>query len=98
MIILTLGSFTGKDATIDFEDVGHSDSAVKMMKKYLVGEVETSTLPSKVNHSPPQPAQAHGVSNQSSGFVVKTLQLLLPLLILGIAFALQYKKKQVSDS
>jgi len=80
--------------------VGHSDSAIEMMEKYFVGKVDTSTLPAKVNHSLPQPTQAGGAGNQSSGFVVKILQFLLPFLILGLAFALQYygKKKHASTS
>jgi cytochrome b5 len=93
---------TGKDATVDFEDVGHSDSAIEMMHKYFVGHVDTSTVPTKVDHnSPPSTqTQAQSVRDQSSGFVAKTLQFLLPLLILAFAFAMQHygKKKQVSDS
>ncbi|KAJ1390821.1 Cytochrome b5-like heme/steroid binding domain [Sesbania bispinosa] len=94
----SLLSSTGKDATVDFEDVGHSDSAIEMMEKFFVGNVDSSTLPTKVNHIPPP--LTRGDSNQSSGFVAKTLQFLLPLLILAFAFALQHygKKKQVSDS
>ncbi|KAK7338109.1 hypothetical protein VNO77_18708 [Canavalia gladiata] len=87
-------SSTEKDATVDFEDVGHSDSAIEMMEQYFVGEVDASTLPAKVKHSPAPPTQAHGASNQSSGFVVKMLQFLLPLLILGVAYALQYYGKR----
>ncbi|KAL9320505.1 hypothetical protein ACSQ67_012344 [Phaseolus vulgaris] len=80
---------TAKDATIDFEDVGHSDSAIEMMEKYFIGKFETSTLPAKVNHRQPSPTQAHGGGNESSEFVLKILQFLLPLLILGLVFALQ---------
>ncbi|XP_061372888.1 cytochrome b5-like [Gastrolobium bilobum] len=98
----SLLSAAEKDATIDFEDVGHSDSAKELMQKYYVGEVDDTTLPAKVNQSQPRPpTQAHADSNQSSGFVVKILQFFLPLLMLGFAFALQYykkQKKQVSDS
>lgn len=93
--------YTEKDATIDFEDVGHSDSAIEMMQDYLVGEVDTSTLPAKDNNSPPPltraPAssnQASESSHQSSGFVLKILQYLVPLLILGFAYALQYYGKR----
>lgn len=91
---------TGKDATVDFEDVGHSDSAIEMMHKYFVGHVDTSTVPTKVEHNSPPSTQAQSVRDQSSGFVTKTLQFLLPLLILAFAFAMQHygKKKQVSDS
>ncbi|XP_023949956.2 cytochrome b5 [Bicyclus anynana] len=37
----TLLDAAGKEATQDFEDVGHSDDAIELMKKYLIG-----TLPS----------------------------------------------------
>ncbi|KAF2282607.1 hypothetical protein GH714_043134 [Hevea brasiliensis] len=40
-------SSTGKDATNDFEDVGHSDSAREMMAKYYIGEIDASTVPAK---------------------------------------------------
>jgi len=69
--------------------VGHSDSAIEMMEKYFIGKFETSTLPAKVNHRQPSPTQAHGGGNESSEFVLKILQFLLPLLILGLVFALQ---------
>ncbi|BAT87813.1 hypothetical protein LR48_Vigan09g165900 [Vigna angularis] len=89
---------TAKDATIDFEDVGHSDSAIEIMEKYYIGNFDTSTLPANVNHRQPPPTQAHGGGNQSSEFVVKILQFLLPLVILGLAFALRSygKEKQAA--
>ncbi|XP_058181464.1 cytochrome b5-like [Rhododendron vialii] len=37
---VVLLSATGKDATNDFEDVGHSDSAREMIEKYYIGEVD----------------------------------------------------------
>ncbi|KAA8516209.1 hypothetical protein F0562_019388 [Nyssa sinensis] len=77
---------TEKDATDDFEDVGHSDSAREMMNKYYIGEVDSSTLPGKHQSNPPP--KAPSTSNQSSGVLVKILQFLVPLLILGLAFAL----------
>ncbi|TKY64123.1 Cytochrome b5 isoform E [Spatholobus suberectus] len=84
-----------KDATTDFEDVGHSDSAIEMMQTYYVGKVDTTTLPAKVTtNSPRPPTQAPAYNNQSSGFAVKILQYLVPLLILGLAFALQYYGKR----
>jgi len=90
--------YTGKDATTDFEDVGHSDSATEMMEKYYVGEVDANTLPAEGKNNPTTPIQASTISsNQSSGVLLKFLQYLVPLLILGFAFALQYfgKKKQI---
>jgi cytochrome b involved in lipid metabolism len=34
------GNFAGKDATQDFEEVGHSNSAKKLLEKYLIGTYE----------------------------------------------------------
>ncbi|GFY90189.1 cytochrome B5 isoform E [Actinidia rufa] len=82
---------TAKDATDDFEDVGHSDSAREMMSKYFVGEVDSSTLPAKVQYKPPKATSAAG---QGTGNLIKILQFVIPLLILGLAFALkQFGKK-----
>ncbi|KAL6982146.1 hypothetical protein U1Q18_023761 [Sarracenia purpurea var. burkii] len=83
---------TGKDATDDFEDVGHSDSARELMIKYLVGEVDSSTLPSKGQYKPPPKVSSQ--PNQNPGTLVKILQFVVPLLILGIAFALRYFAKK----
>ncbi|OIV93882.1 hypothetical protein TanjilG_05585 [Lupinus angustifolius] len=88
-------SATEKDATIDFEDVGHSDSAIEDMQKYYVGEFDANTLPAEVDNSTPPSRQAvaPNTSNQSSGFVLKILQYVLPMLILASAYALQYYGK-----
>ncbi|CAI8588104.1 unnamed protein product [Vicia faba] len=34
---------TGRDATEDFEDAGHSKSARELMEKYYIGEFDTSS-------------------------------------------------------
>ncbi|CAL5188559.1 unnamed protein product [Lathyrus oleraceus] len=34
---------TGRDATDDFEDAGHSKSARELMEKYYIGEFDTSS-------------------------------------------------------
>ncbi|CAL5382359.1 unnamed protein product [Camellia sinensis] len=61
---------TGKDATDDFEDVGHSDSARDMLIDYFIGEVDSSTLPAKQQYKPPPKTS----SNQSPGILMKILQ------------------------
>ncbi|XP_071576124.1 cytochrome b5 [Temnothorax nylanderi] len=35
-----LEEYAGKDATSGFDDFGHSSDAKKMLKKYLIGELE----------------------------------------------------------
>ncbi len=37
---LTPGSIAGKDATQDFEEIGHSKSANKLLEKYIIGLYE----------------------------------------------------------
>jgi hypothetical protein len=69
--------------------VGHSDSAIEMMKKYYIGDIDRPAIPVKQKQSPPSP------QNQSPGFAIKIFQFLVPLLILGLAFALQYYRKSV---
>ncbi|KAL5224272.1 hypothetical protein ABZP36_010911 [Zizania latifolia] len=84
---------TGKDATNDFEDIGHSESAREMMDKYHIGEIDASTIPVKRTHVTPQQVP----SNQDKGddVLIKILQFLVPILILGLAFAIrQYTKSE----
>jgi len=82
---------TGKDATDDFEDVGHSDSARAMMDEYYLGEMDLQSLPSKPKYTPAKQAAYNPA--KSSDFIIKILQFLVPLLILGIAFAVRYYTK-----
>ncbi|XP_038901262.1 cytochrome b5-like [Benincasa hispida] len=93
---------TEKDATDDFETVGHSLSATEEMEKYYVGNVDMSTVPKPVDYRPAasQSAKASATatittsSAQSSGSLIKVLQYLIPLLIIGVAFYLQYYGKK----
>ncbi|KAK3000346.1 hypothetical protein RJ639_022469 [Escallonia herrerae] len=85
-------SATGKDATNDFEDVGHSDSAREMMAQYYIGEIDTATVPLNRTYIPPQ--QTPYNPDKTPEFVIKILQFLVPLLILGLAFAVRYYTKE----
>lgn len=86
---------TGKDATSDFEDVGHSDDARGMMDKYYIGEIDRSTVPLKRvfvgkerNYNP----------DDTSAVIIKILHFLVPLLILALAFAVRSYTKDNSSS
>lgn len=90
---------TEKDATEDFETVGHSLSATEEMEKYYVGNVDMSTVPKPVSYRPPASQSATATttttsSAQSSASLIKVLQFLIPLLIIGVAFYLQYRGKK----
>ncbi|XWS46280.1 hypothetical protein CRYUN_Cryun14cG0051700 [Craigia yunnanensis] len=88
---------SGKDATDDFEDVGHSDDAKEMMEKYYIGEVDSATVPVRKKFKAQTSAVTH--KQDESGFLIKILQFLVPLLILGFAFGLQFlgKKEKAED-
>lgn len=82
---------TGKDATSDFEDIGHSESAREMMEKYHIGEIDASTIPAKRTFVPPQQAP-HGQAKDND-LLIKILQFLVPILILGLAFGIRHYTK-----
>ncbi|KDP28439.1 hypothetical protein JCGZ_14210 [Jatropha curcas] len=83
---------TEKDATDDFQDVGHSKDAKELMKKYYIGDIEPKSVPASgrkyrpPTHLPTKP--------RYNPLVVRLFQLLLPLLILGAAFALRSAVKK----
>ncbi|URD98280.1 Cytochrome b5-like Heme/Steroid binding domain [Musa troglodytarum] len=77
---------TGKDATNDFEDIGHSALAGDTMIMHCISEVDSSTVPAKHNSVPPQ--QTYN-ADKGSDFVIKILQFLVPISISGLAFTVQ---------
>nr|XP_043614206.1 cytochrome b5-like [Erigeron canadensis]XP_043614207.1 cytochrome b5-like [Erigeron canadensis] len=85
---------TGKDATDDFEDVGHSDEAREMMEKYYIGKVDSATVPKKRTYVAPTDRAYN--PDKTQDFVVKILQFLVPLLILGLAFVVRSYTKEKS--
>ncbi|KAL0673522.1 hypothetical protein Bca4012_001503 [Brassica carinata] len=89
-----LFALAGKDATIDFEDVGHSEDARELMKEYYIGENDSSTtVPATRTYV--APVQPTNNQDKTPRFIIKILQFLLPILILGLAlFVRQYTKKE----
>lgn len=85
---------TGKDATDDFEDVGHSSSARAMLDEYYVGDIDSATIPTKKAYTPPN--QPHYNQDNTSEFIIKLLQFLVPLIILGVAVGIRFYTKQSS--
>ncbi|KAK6914273.1 Cytochrome b5-like heme/steroid binding domain [Dillenia turbinata] len=84
-------SATGKDATDDFEDVGHSTSAKAMMDEFYVGDIDTATIPKKKQYTPPK--QPHYNQDKTAEFIIKLLQFLVPLAILGVAVGIRLYTK-----
>ncbi|XP_022959033.1 cytochrome b5-like [Cucurbita moschata] len=84
-------SGTGKDATDDFEDVGHSESARETMNKYYVGDIDISTIPERLTYTASK--QPHYNQDKTTEFIVKLLQFLVPLAILGLAVGIRFYSK-----
>ncbi|GMY33900.1 cytochrome b5 [Fagus crenata] len=84
-------SSTGKDATNDFADVGHSSSARAMMDEFYVGDIDSATIPTKMKYTPPK--QPHYNQDKTPEFVIKLLQFLVPFLILGLAVGIRFYTK-----
>ncbi|KAH9546931.1 hypothetical protein CY35_11G007100 [Sphagnum magellanicum] len=81
-------SATGKDATSDFEDVGHSPDAHTLMSDFMIGEIDPASVPSKVVYKPAtSPEYNH---DKSTAFNIQILQFLVPLVILSLALAFSY--------
>lgn len=85
----------GKDATDDFEDVGHSSSARAMMDEFYVGDIDTATIPAKKAYTPPKQPQYD--QDKTSDFIIKLLQFLVPLIILGFAVGIRFYTKKSAD-
>ncbi|XP_050364545.1 cytochrome b5-like [Argentina anserina] len=81
-------SSTGKDATGDFDDVGHSTSARAMMDEYYVGDFDKAFVPAKTAKYTP-PKQPDYNPDKTPDFIIRLLQFLVPLLILGLAFVVR---------
>ncbi|KAK6141837.1 hypothetical protein DH2020_000608 [Rehmannia glutinosa] len=86
-----LVSSTGKDATDDFEDVGHSASAKAVMEEFYIGDINTATIPTQTKYTPPKQPQYN--QDKTSEFIVKLLQFLVPLVILGVAVGIRFYTK-----
>ncbi|KAJ3701681.1 hypothetical protein LUZ61_005386 [Rhynchospora tenuis] len=84
-------SSTGKDATDDFEDVGHSTTARSMMDEYYIGDIDASSIPAKVKYTPPK--QPHYNQDKTPDFIIKILQFLVPVVILGLAVGVRIYTK-----
>lgn len=81
-----------KDATDDFDDVNHSEEAVGMLKSYHIGNVDTSTLPGKQYNQ--TSADGSAQKRKTAPKSLEIFQFLVPLLIVGIAYALYHFSRE----
>jgi len=81
----------GRDATEDFDDVGHSKSAKEQLKDFYVGECPEALDQKKVQNDSKElkDITKTPASTNTVGVFSKVLQFLVPLVLLGVAFALR---------
>ncbi|BGO89101.1 hypothetical protein NBRC10512_003846 [Rhodotorula toruloides] len=79
----------GRDATEAFEDVGHSDEAREILKKYYVGEGPEGTASAASGAKAPRDAAGGKATESSGGFTY-----LLPLAFLAAYFAYKFYSQQ----
>ncbi|XP_006648885.1 cytochrome b5-like [Oryza brachyantha] len=80
---------TGKDATADFNDIGHTATAKELMAQYVIGEVDASTRPPKPAYRVLSEDARTKPDAASGGAWLTMLQLAVPVALLGLAFAAQ---------
>nr|KAJ0215782.1 hypothetical protein LSAT_V11C300156580 [Lactuca sativa] len=85
---------TRKDATEEFEDVGHSQNARDMLKDYYVGDIDVNTLPQKGQYYKPPSASASKQASAAGSSNNTILMLLLPIIIMLLAYALYFYAKK----
>ncbi|GFZ10672.1 cytochrome B5 isoform D [Actinidia rufa] len=75
----------GKDASEEFEDVGHGSAARLMLDEFYVGEVDPSSIIPKLSTYAPS-EQHHDNDDGSSGFMTKKLlRFLVPFAVSVVA-------------
>ncbi|XP_042040789.1 cytochrome b5-like [Salvia splendens] len=79
-----LNASSGMDATVEFEDVSHTDYARELMKDFLIGKIDENTLPNMQKKFTRHDAS---LSNDSSSHL---LLYTAPLFVLAFAFLLRY--------
>ncbi|KAK2988092.1 hypothetical protein RJ640_023841 [Escallonia rubra] len=77
----------GDDSSSD----GSKDLPRAMMDEFFVGKIDTATIPSKTTYTPPK--QPHYNQDKTSEFIIKLLQFLVPLAILGVAVGIRFYTK-----
>lgn len=77
--------------------MGHSSTAKAMLDEYYVGDIDSATVPTKTKLVTPA-KQTESNQDKSSDVVIKILQFLVPLLILGLALGIRFYTKTPSSS
>jgi len=80
---------TGQDASEEFDEAGHSKSAIEQLKDFYVGECP-EVLEMKVAETDSKLTSSDSTTlTNSVGIFSKVFQFLVPLVLLGVAVAIR---------
>ena len=82
---------SGRDATQDFDEIGHSGAAREMLKKYRVGSFAGGD---KNPRAAERRASRPFAQSASGGAASRFVQVLLPVLLVVAALAINYMSKK----
>ncbi|KAL3828900.1 hypothetical protein ACJIZ3_017702 [Penstemon smallii] len=82
---------TGKDATAEFDDVGHSHEAWHILGSLYVGDVDKSNIKTEYAPTKLQLDPNRNKQDKTKAFIIKFFQFLVPFIILNVAFAFYSK-------
>ena len=92
------GFFAAKDATEDFDDIGHSSDASEILKDYLIGEIDPATIPVKEKVAPKFASPPRKESQSSSMTLTVVLKYLaVPVAIIVLAVTVRYLTKKTDS-
>ena len=76
----------GRDATTDFNDVGHSEEAHKLMKDYLIGKLDPNEV---ATPAPTKPKKSTSTSPSNQG--TNYMAIIIPIILVVIAVLIYFR-------
>ncbi|CAH8259670.1 unnamed protein product [Arabidopsis lyrata] len=90
-------SATGKDATHEFEEVGHSSSAKVMLSEFYVGDIDSTKASDDIaTTATPNQTEQNQDNRSFDLWLIKLFQFLVPLLIFVLALGVRFYIKTPS--
>jgi len=80
---------SGRDATREFEDVGHSGEARAQLEELFIGELRDATPEEAAQAQEEARLRGESESSSSGGVMTSLAKWLVPLLLVGVAYLLR---------
>lgn len=80
---------SGRDATREFEDVGHSGEARAQLEGLFIGELRDPTPEEIAKAEEEAKLRGEAISSQSTSLITSLAKWIVPLLLVGVAYVLR---------